>query len=84
MKTIVFAADELYHNQDLDRLIHAYITSKYPNLHYERLIGNERNQNELQAYLLNDEPETGMLFPHGFTSVRIYSVFLHSSVETFS
>ena len=62
MKTIVFAADELYHNQDLDRLIHAYITSKYPNLHYERLIGNERNQNELQAYLLNDEPETGMLF----------------------
>lgn len=38
MKTIVFAADELYHNQDLDRLIHAYITSKYPNLHYERLI----------------------------------------------
>ena len=66
MKTIVFAADELYHNQDLDRLIHAYITSKYPNLHYERLIGNERNQNELQAYLLNDEPETGMLFSTWF------------------
>ena len=59
MKTIVFAADELYHNQDLDRLIHAYITSKYPNLHYERLIGNERNQNELQAYLLNDEKMKG-------------------------
>ena len=66
MKTIVFAADELYHNQDLDRLIHAYITSKYQNLHYERLIGNERNQNELQAYLLNDEPETGMLFSTWF------------------
>lgn len=50
----------------MDRLIHAYITSKYPNLHYERLIGNERNQNELQAYLLNDEPETGMLFSTWF------------------
>ncbi len=84
MKTIVFAADELYHNQDLDRLIHAYITSKYPNLHYERLIGNERNRNELQAYLLNDEPETGMLFSTWFYERKNLSVFLHSSVETFS
>lgn len=66
MKIIVFAADELYHNQDLDRLIHAYITSQYPNLRYKRLIGNERNQNELQAYLLNDEPEIGMLFSTWF------------------
>lgn len=32
MKRIIFAADELYQNQRLDRLIHSYIASEYQNI----------------------------------------------------
>ena len=44
MKRIIFAADRLYQNQRLDRLIHSYIASEYPNIEYERLVGKERKQ----------------------------------------
>lgn len=66
MKKIVFAADELYQNQRLDRLIHSYITSKYPNIEYERLVGKEENSRRLQEYLLKDDPTTSILFSTWF------------------
>lgn len=66
MKKLVFAADELYLNQRLDRLIQAYIASRYPTLQYERLVGNEGNDNVLQKYLLDTEPDKGILFSTWF------------------
>lgn len=66
MKKIVFAADELYQNQRLDRLIHSYITSEYPNIEYERLVGKEENSKRLQEYLLTSDPTTSILFSTWF------------------
>lgn len=66
MKKLVFAADELYLNQRLDRLIQTYIAARYPNLLYERLTGNEGNDNLLQKYLLSEEPGKGILFSTWF------------------
>lgn len=66
MKKLVFAADELYQNQRLDQLIHSYITSEYPNIEYERLVGKEENSRRLQEYLLADDPTTSILFSTWF------------------
>ena len=66
MKRIIFAADELYQNQRLDRLIHSYIASEYPNIEYERLVGKEENSKQLQEYLLTDDPTTSILFSTWF------------------
>lgn len=66
MKKLVFAADELYQNQRLDQLIHSYITSEYPNIEYERLVGKEENSKRLQEYLLADDPTTSILFSTWF------------------
>ena len=66
MKKLVFAADELYQNQDLDRQIQSYIAARHPNLLYERLTGHEKTQNHLQTYLLNDNREVGILFSTWF------------------
>lgn len=66
MKKLVFAADELYLNQRLDRLIQSYIASRYPELLYERLTGNEGNDNLLQKYLLTNDPSKGILFSTWF------------------
>lgn len=66
MKKLVFASDELYLNQRLDRLIQSYIASRYPGLLYERLVGNEGNDNLLQKYLLTNDPSKGILFSTWF------------------
>jgi len=66
MKKLIFAADELYLNQRLDRLIQSYIASRYPELQYERLAGNEGNDNLLQEYLLRPDPAEGILFSTWF------------------
>lgn len=66
MKKLVFAADELYQNQRLDQFIHSYITSEYPNIEYERLVGKEENSRRLQEYLLADDPTTSILFSTWF------------------
>ncbi|MDE6216104.1 response regulator [Bacteroides sp.] len=66
MKKLLFAADELYQNQKLDRQIQSYIAARYPHLLYERLVGHEGNQNNLQIHLLNDDPEVGILFSTWF------------------
>lgn len=66
MKKIIFAADELYQNQQLDQLIHSYLTSEYPNIEYERLVGKEENSRQLQEYLLADDPTISILFSTWF------------------
>lgn len=70
LKKIVFAADELYQNQQLDRLINSYITSEYPDIEYERLVGKEENSRRLQEYLLTDDPTTSILFSTWFYERR--------------
>lgn len=68
MKKLVFVADELYLNQRLDRIIHNYLSARYPQLEYERLVGKEGS--DLQEYLLTNNPETGILFSTWFYERR--------------
>lgn len=66
MKTLVFAADKLYLNRDLDRNIEAYLSRKYPDIQYERLMAESSIGSSLRNYLINNDPTIGLLFSTWF------------------
>jgi len=66
MKTLVFAADKLYLNRNHERNIKAYLSEKYPDIRYERLVAESSIGNKLRNYLTKDDPTTGLLFSTWF------------------
>lgn len=67
MRKLVFAADEFYNNQRLDRLVGEYVASRYPDLGYERIVGKDDKSSLLKDYLLGQEgSDVGILFSTWF------------------
>ena len=85
MKRIIFAADELL-SESTTGPTHtpSYIASEYPNIEYERPVGKERKNKQLQEYLLTDDPTTSILFSTRFYERKNLFDRLHSSAVIFS
>ncbi len=66
MDKIVFAADELWLNRNLNRSIRSYIQSHYPSISYEWLIGKTSNSRRLIDYLMSNNRKMGFLFSSWF------------------
>lgn len=63
---IVFAADELWENRNLNRSIRSYIQSHYPGISYEWLVGKASNSRHLIDYLMSENKKMGFLFSSWF------------------
>ncbi|MCM1331681.1 MAG: response regulator [Bacteroides sp.] len=66
MEKIVFAADELWANRNLNRSIRSYIQSHYPGISYEWLVGKSSNSRRLVDYLMSTNRKMGFLFSSWF------------------
>ncbi len=66
LEKIVFAADELWANRNLNRNIRSYIQSRYPGISYEWLIGKSSNSKHLIDYLMSENRKMGFLFSSWF------------------
>lgn len=66
LEKIVFAADELWANRNLNRSIRSYIQSHYPGIAYEWLVGKSSNSRHLVDYLMSSNRKMGFLFSSWF------------------
>lgn len=66
MNKLVFVADALYQNRQLNQQLREYLSREYPNMDYEWLVANEENSRALQQYLNNTDHNIGMLLSTWF------------------
>lgn len=66
MNKLVFVADALYQNRQLNQQLREYLSKEYPNMDYEWLVANEENSRALQQYLNNTDHNIGMLLSTWF------------------
>lgn len=66
MKELVFLADEIYINRDLNRAISQYLHERYPHLRYTWLRGNQENSRKMRDYLVEESDTTGLLLSTWF------------------
>lgn len=59
MKKIVFMADGIYVNRQINRILKEYIELKYPNVEYEWLFAGD--EGVMIPYLNNEDPNVGLL-----------------------
>ena len=55
MNKLVFVADALYQNRQLNQQLREYLSREYPDMDYEWLVANEENSRALQQYLNNTD-----------------------------
>lgn len=66
MNKLVFVADALYQNRQLNQQLREYLSKEYPDMDYEWLVANEENSRALQQYLNNTDHNIGMLLSTWF------------------
>ncbi len=66
MNKLVFVADALYQNRQLNQQLREYLSREYPDMDYEWLVANEENSRALQQYLNNTDHNIGMLLSTWF------------------
>lgn len=66
MNKLVFVADALYQNRQLNQQLREYLSREYPDMDYEWLVANEENSRALQQYLNNTDNNIGMLLSTWF------------------
>ncbi len=66
MNKLVFVADALYQNRQLNQQLREYLSREYPDMDYEWLVANEENSRALQQYLNNTDHNIGMLWSTWF------------------
>lgn len=66
MNKLVFVADALYQNRQLNQQLREYLSREYPDMDYEWLVANEENSRALQQYLNNTDHNIGMLLSKWF------------------
>lgn len=66
MNKLVFVADALYQNRQLNQQLREYLSKEYPDMNYEWLVANEENSRALQQYLNNTDHNIGMLLSTWF------------------
>ena len=66
MNTLVFAVDKFYLNRNSERIIRNYLSKKYPDIRYERLVAESSIGNKLRILLTKNDPTVGLLFSTWF------------------
>ena len=66
LNKLVFVADALYQNRQLNQQLREYLSKEYPDMDYEWLVANEENSRALQQYLNNTDHNIGMLLSTWF------------------
>lgn len=66
LNKLVFVADALYQNRQLNQQLREYLSREYPDMDYEWLVANEENSRALQQYLNNTDHNIGMLLSTWF------------------
>lgn len=62
MRKLVFASDEQAPNIEMERDIRNYLSVKYPDLEYERMVASELTRDDMQKYLMSEDLTVGLLF----------------------
>ncbi len=61
MRKLVFASDEQAPNIEMERDIRNYLSVKYPDLEYERMVASELTRDDMQKYLMSEDLTVGLL-----------------------
>lgn len=70
LNRLIFAADALSINRHLNHKIQNYLSSNYPNISYEWLVGDKDSKGKLLNHLINRDPDLGFLFSSWFYSTE--------------
>ncbi|MCC8118223.1 MAG: HAMP domain-containing histidine kinase [Bacteroidales bacterium] len=66
MRELVFLADEIYINRDLDHAIAQHVAERYPGVRYKWLHGTDQNSRKMRDYLVEETDTTGLLLSTWF------------------